>query len=151
MKIDLKSFGLGAILAALLGGGTVVALLFFAGPQERSLSHTVVLPSGKAVEVTMCNFAWGVEHADRDEKQDCFVLEYVSTVPQTDPAALDREAQEVFEIIRPASELWGLDLANISAFPTATRKGKYSTYVFSRGAGGKWTFQRKSAKVFAND
>ena len=151
MKIDIKSVALGAILAVLLAGGTIVALFFFSGPQVRSISHKVVLPSGKAVEVTMCNFAWGVEHAERDVQKDSFVLEYVSTVPHTDLAAVDRETLEVFELIRPVSELWGLDMANVSAFPTVNRRGKYFMFLLSRNLDGKWTFQRNAAKVFIND
>jgi hypothetical protein len=151
MRIDIKSVALGAILSVLLAGGMVVALFFFSGPQVRSTSHKVVLPSGKAVEVTMCNFAWGVEHAERDVQKDCFVLEYMSTVPHKDLTAVDRETLEVFELIRPISELWGLDVANVSAFPTVNRRGKYFIYLLSRNSDGNWTFQRKAAKVFIND
>jgi hypothetical protein len=57
----------------------------------------------------------------------------------------------MFELIRPVSELWGLKVAEVSAFPTVQRKGKYFIYVFSRGAEGKWRFERKPAKVFVND
>lgn len=149
--IDIKSVALGVTLSVLLAGGMVVALFFFSGPQVRSISHKVVLPSGKTVEVTMCNFAWGVEHAERDVQKDSFVLEYVSTVPHTDLAAVDRETLEVFELIRPVSELWGLDVANVSAFPTVDRRGKYFIYLFSQDLGGNWTFHRKEAKVFIND
>ncbi len=93
--IDIKSVALGVTLSVLLAGGMVVALFFFSGPQVRSISHKVVLPSGKTVEVTMCNFAWGVEHAERDVQKDSFVLEYVSTVPHTDLAAVDGVDQAV--------------------------------------------------------
>jgi hypothetical protein len=79
------------------------------------------------------------------------VLEYVSTVPHTDLAAVDRETVETFELIRPISELWGLNVANVSAFPTVQRKGKYLIYTFSRNVDGKWNFERKPAKVFVND
>lgn len=151
MKIDIKSVALGVILSVLLAGGMVVALFFFSGPQVRSISHRVVLPSGKAVEVTMCTFAWGVEHAERDVQKDSFVLEYVSTVPHTDLAAVDRETMEVFELIRPVSELWGLDVASISAFPTVNRRGNYFLFFLSRNSDGNWSFQRKAAKVFIND
>jgi len=129
----------------------VVALFVFSGPQVRSVSHTVVLPSGKAVNVTMCNFAWGVEHAERDVRKDSFVLEYVSTVPHTDVSAVDRETLEVFEQIRPVSELWGLDVANVSAFPTVNRQGQYFLYLLSRNPDGSWTSKRQAAKVFIND
>lgn len=151
MRVDIKSVALGAILAGLLAGGMVVALFFFSGPHVRSISHKVVLPSGKAVEVTMCHFAWGVEHAERDVQKDSFALEYVSTVPHTDLAAFDRETMEVFELIRPVSELWGLDAASVSAFPTVDRKGRYFIYLLSRTSDGDWIFHREAAKVFIND
>jgi len=79
------------------------------------------------------------------------VLEYVSTVPHTDLAAVDRETLETFELIRPISELWSLKVANVSAFPSTQRKGKYFIYIFSRGSDGKWSLERKPAKVFIND
>lgn len=151
MKIEFRSAVLGAALTVILVLAALVSLFFAVGPDEQAPSHTVVLPSGKRIEVTMCNFAWGVEHSERDTRQDSFALEYVSTVSQSDLAALDRETLEVFALIRPISELWGLARASVSAFPSITRKGKYFTYVFSRDAGGQWTYQRTEAKVFAND
>jgi hypothetical protein len=150
MKIQVRAFVLGFLFAGLLLAGAVSVFLF-SGSQIRSIFHDQVLPSGKTVKVTMCNFAWGVEHADRHVRDDCFVLEYVSTVPHGDPAAVDRETLEAFELIRPVSELWGLNVANVSAFPSVQRKGKYFIYVFSRGSDGKWGFERKPAKVFIND
>lgn len=103
------------------------------------------------MEITARHFAWGVEHAERDDRKDCFVLEYASTVPQADLAALDREAREVFERIRPISELWGLDVANVAACPTASRKGRYFTYLLSREPDGTWSLQREPARVFVNE
>lgn len=99
----------------------------------------------------MCTFAWGVEHSERDVGKDSFLLEYASTVPHTDLAAVDRETVEVFELIRPLSELWGLSTASVSAFPSVARRGRYFTYQFSRSAAGHWTYQRSEAKVFSND
>ena len=151
MKIHARSFVLGFVFACLLLGGALVAAFFLIGPKIRTIFHDQVLPSGKVVKVTMCNFAWGVDHADRHVRDDCFVLEYVSTVAHGDLAAVDRETLETFELIRPISELWGLNVANVSAFPSVQRKGKYFTYVFSRSSDGKWNFERKPAKVFIND
>jgi hypothetical protein len=151
MKLDIKSVAFGFILSVLLAGGAIAALFFFSGPQIRTISHQVMLPSGKALKVTMCNFAWGVEHTERDVQKDCFVLEYVSTVPHADLEAVDRETLEAFELIRPISELWGLNVAHVSAFPSVQRKGKYLIYLFSRNSDGSWAFHRKTAKVFVND
>jgi hypothetical protein len=151
MRFDVKSVVLGTVLSAVVAVAVVMALLVFPGPQVRSISHRVVLASGKAVDVTLCTFAWGIEHAERDVRKDCFVLEYVSTVPHSDASAVDRETSEVFELIRPVSELWGLDAAQVSAFPTVERKGKYLQYFMSRKPDGAWAYERKEAKVFIND
>ena len=142
---------LGAALACLLGAAAVVAVFLVAGPQVRAISHDVVLPSGKVIKVMACHLAWGVEHAERRVAHDSFVLEYVSTIPHTDLAAVDRETAETFELIRPISELWGLPIATVAAFPSVQRKGRYLLYAFSRGADGRWNFERKLEKVFIND
>ena len=151
MNIHTKSVALGFAFACLFAVGVVVAAFLLIGPQIRTISHDVVLPSGKVIKVTACHFAWAVEHEERHLSQDSFVLEYVSTVPHLDQAAVDRETMETFELIRPISELWGLNVANMSAFPSIQRKGKYFSYAFSLNLEGKWNFERKLAKVFVND
>ena len=151
MKIHFKSFVLAFLFLCLLLGAAFVTAFFFVGSQVRTIFHDQMLPSGKVVKVTMCNFAWGIDHDDRHARDDCFVLEYVSTVPHTDLAAVDQETRETFELIRPTSELWGLKVAQVSAFPFVERKGKYFTYTFSQGSDGNWGFERKPAKVFIND
>lgn len=151
VKLQIKSVAVGFALASLLIFGAVAGLFWFADSRSRPVFHDQVLPSGKTVKVTSFNLAWGVEHDERRAGDDTFALEYVSTVPHTDEAALDMETLEVFELIRPASEQWGFKSAQISAFPTTQRKGKYYIYVFKRGPEGKWTFTRNSAKVFVND
>ena len=97
------------------------------------------------------NLVWGVEHGERRSGDDSFALEYVSSVANGDQTALDQETLEVFELIRPVSELWGFDHATISVFPTRQRKGKYYMYAFTRAPDGKWPFSRHSAKVHIND
>ncbi len=150
-NIHIKSVALGFVFACFVVVGAVVAAFLLSGPQIRAISHDVVLPSGNIIKVTACHFAWGVEHGERQVSSDAFVLEYVSTVPHTDLVAVDRETVETFELIRPISELWGLNVANVSSFPTVQRKGKYLIYAFSRNLDGKWHFERKPAKVFVND
>jgi len=110
-----------------------------------------MLPSSKSVKVTSFNLVWGVEHDDRDPRKDCFALEYVTAKPEADPKAREQEALEVFELIRPVSELWGLDIATLAGFPTVDRKGHYDMYVFRRAADGKWSCTVHPSKVFAND
>src|SRR3954462_12705845 len=151
MTIHAKSLALGFAVACLLGVGAVVAAFFLIGPQIRTLSHDLVLPSDKPIKVTSFHFAWGVEHDERRLADDRFALEYVSTVPHTDLAAVDRETVEAFELIRATSELWALNAADVSAFPSVQRKGRYLAYVFSRNSDGRWSFERKPAKVFVND
>ncbi len=151
MSLHARSIALGFLLACLVAVAAVGALFLFAGPQVRTVSHDVVLASGKVLKVTACHFAWGVEHDQREAARDSFVLEYVSTVPHTDLAAVDRETVEAFELIRPISELWGIDVASVAAFPAVQRKGKYFLYAFSRSAEGKWSSERKAEKVFIND
>ena len=151
MKSQIKFIALGFVLALMLMLAVVLSFFFIGGPHIRTIFHDQVLPSGKTVKVTMCNFAWGVEHDERNVLNDCFLLEYVSTVSHANPADVDRETVEVFEPIRPVSELWNLKTANVSAFPKAERKGRYFTYVFTQTPQGSWTYKRKPAKVFVND
>src|SRR5215510_6442559 len=122
LNIQIKSVALGFLLACLVAAAAVGALFAFIGPQIRTVSHDVVLPSGKTIRVTACHFAWGVEHEERFASRDSFALEYVSTVPHTNLAAVDRETLDTFELIRPISELWGLNVASVAAFPTLHRK-----------------------------
>jgi hypothetical protein len=117
----------------------------------RPIWHDQLLPSGKTIKVTSFNLTWGVEHDERQADKDCFALEFVSANPTADPAAREREALEVFELIRPAPELWGLKTAVVSGFPSVERKGRYEIFIFTRGSDGRWSVTRQSAKVFAND
>ena len=106
------------------------------------------LPSGKMIKVTSCLLTWGVEHGERHANQDSFALEYVSSVSPAGSNELDREALEVFELIRPVSEQWGFSTASVAAFASAERTGKYNIFVFSRASDGRWSFSRRSAKVY---
>ncbi|MEW5974780.1 MAG: hypothetical protein AB1898_03125 [Acidobacteriota bacterium] len=133
MKIQARSFFLGFIFAFLILGGVIAAAFVFVGPHIRTIFHDQALPSGKVVKVTMCHFAWGVDHTDRHVGDDSFVLEYVSTVPHTDLAAVDRETVETFELIRPISELWGLSVAQWPHFQRCSAKGGISA-AYLRGA-----------------
>lgn len=151
MTIQFKSVFLGFTLALLLVIAAIVGLFLLAAGESRPVFRNQPLPSGKTVQVTSCLLAWGAEHDERRPQDDCFALEYVSTVGFDDEAALDAEALEVFELIRPVSELWDFDHASVAAFATTRRKGKYYLYSFTLSPEGKWTFNRQSAKVFIND
>jgi hypothetical protein len=42
-------------------------------------------------------------------------------------------------------------MASISGFPAIQRKGAYNIYLFNRSVDGKWSYERKPAKVFIDD
>ena len=153
MKIQLKSLAIGFVLAGFLFVGVVACLLLFSGGEYRPVFHDQILPNGKTVKVTSFNLVWGVDHdpRDRDPSKDSFQLEYVTSAPDADQAAQDKECLEVFELMRPISELWRFNHATVNAFPTPQRKGRYHIYGFKRDPDGKWTFDRHEAKVFVND
>ena len=128
-----------------------LVLLVGCGGPFRPLWHDLVLPSGTPIRVTSLHMVWGIEHDERDVSKDSFALEYVTPDPQADDARRDKEALEVFELIRPASEQFGFRIASVAAFPAVERKGHYRIYNFSRGPEGAWMFERHEAKVFVND
>jgi hypothetical protein len=66
------------------------------------------------------------------------MLWYVTTVPQGEPEQREREAREVFELIRPIAEQWGLKSASVSAYRTTQRERYYDLFLFARGEDGKW-------------
>lgn len=131
----------------------ILALALLAGCDGpyRQTWHGVTLPSGAMVKITSFYLVWGVEHDERNPRDDCFSLEFVTNIPSGDEAARERELQEVFELIRPASETWGLKTAEVARFPTIERKGHYDLFAYKRAADGKWTYARSDRKVFATD
>jgi hypothetical protein len=104
-----------------------------------ALIHEQRLPSGKVVPVVSCVLAWGVEHDERFPDRDAFALEYVSTVPRVPPQDLEREVVEVFELIRPISEQWGLPTATVSALRSPDRTGTWDIFAFKRSGSGAWS------------
>src|SRR5262245_37349801 len=111
----------------------VVALVVAAGCGDegfRTLTHEQRLASGKVVKVVSCLLAWGVEHDERHPDQDAFALEYVTALPREKPQQLEQEALEVFELIRPLSEQWGMTLATVAALRTPERTGTWDVYIF---------------------
>jgi hypothetical protein len=79
--------------------------------------------------------------AERHPDQDSFALEYLSSVPREPRAGLDREVEEVFELIRPVSEQWGFSIASVTALRTPERTGTYDAFVFRRSAAGTWSHE----------
>jgi hypothetical protein len=129
----------------------ILAALAGCDEQFRQPWHSVTLPSGAWVKITSFNLAWDSEHDARNPRGDCFALEFVSNVPSGDTAAREHELQEVFDLMRPASESWGLHSATIARFPTVFRKGHYDLLVYTRAADGTWTHTREDRTVFANE
>jgi hypothetical protein len=84
-----------------------------------------------------------LEHDERHPDQDAFALEYLSSVPRVPPQELEREALEVFELIRPISEEWNLSTATVSALRSPERTGTYDVYAFTRSAAGTWSHTRQ--------
>lgn len=117
----------------------------------RMPSREQKLPSGKTVRVTDLHLAWGGEHEGREPDKDDLEMEFVSANPVAPPQARAAEAREVFELIRPTAELWGMHTAVVSAYPTLQRKGKFDFYVFDRNADGSWSQKHEDRKVFATD
>jgi hypothetical protein len=97
------------------------------------------LPSGKVVKVLSCVLAWGDEHDGREPDKDVFALDYLSSVPRDPAQALEQEAVDAFELIRPISEQWGLLTATVTALRTPDRTGTYDIFVFRRSASGAWS------------
>lgn len=149
MKKQIIAFVLGFAAAGLALGGIVFAFLFWSA-SDQPVFRDQKLPSGKEVQVASFNLAWGVEHDERRKQDDQFSLSYVSRAG-TDAAAQEREAWEVFELIRPVSEQWGFRAAAVAAFPTQKRKGPYDIYNFTRTDDGKWSYKKMNTKVFSNE
>jgi|CXWL01.1.fsa_nt_gi hypothetical protein len=139
----LRVTGLAALLAVALSG-------CFGGVFEQPW-HETRLPSGKVKKVTQFMLVWGVEHDERHVEQDCLALEFASDVPDAEPAVREQEALEVFELMRPTSELWGFRTATIAAFRSTERKGHYDLFVFTRAGDGSWSHEVIPSKVFANE
>ena len=98
------------------------------------------LPSGKSVNVTSLQIAWGVEHDEpRSPERDCFVLQFVYTGPEADDEAHEQEAKEVFELIRSTSELRGFSNAELMAYSTIEPGRHYDLFLFQRSSDGKWS------------
>jgi len=108
----------------------------------QTLVHEQRTPSGRVVKVVSCLLAWGIEHDERHPDQDAFALEYVSEVPRERLPELEREAVDVFELIRPLSEQWGLQSATVTALRTPERTGTYDVFAFTRSTAGTWSHTR---------
>lgn len=110
----------------------------------RAPIHEQRLASGKVVRVVSCLLAWGVEHDERFPDRDAFAIEYLSEVPRQPPERLEREALEVFELIRPLSEQWGLPSATVTALRSPDRTGTWDVFAFERSTSGAWSHTRQS-------
>lgn len=150
MKTKLLFFLLGLLATPLLAIGAFFSLVYFED-YNSPLFREQHLISGKTIKVISFLLAWGIEHSERFPEQDGFSLEYVSSILDTDSELIDKEAVEVFELIRPVSEQWEFKSATLSAFRSTARNGQYYIFAFTQAANGAWSFQRSTAKVHIND
>ena len=150
MKLQIKSLIVGFVLAYLILCALLTAFVMI-NVDKHMIFREQHLASGKSIKVTSFHMVWGIKHDERYTRKDSFQLEHVSSNSNGDEQILDQETLEVFELIRPISELWGFNNAYVSAFPTTERKGKYYIFNFTRDSNGKWNFDRKLSKVFVND
>jgi len=150
LKLQLKSIIVGVVIAYALLAALFFALFYSQGNRE-PLYHEQTLASGKKIKVTSFYLTWGIEHDERQTERDGFQMEYASSDSRLSEADVDNETKEAFELFRPMAELWGFQSAEVAAFPTTARKGKYLLYAFHRDPNGGWTVERTNRKVFAND
>jgi hypothetical protein len=119
-------------LAILLWGGC--------GGDFHELWREQKLPAGGSVKVKSLQIAWGAEHDEpRHAERDCFVLQFVYAAPDAGAEAHEREAKEVFELIRPVSEQWGFTSAELMAYATIELDRHYDLFLFERASDGKWS------------
>lgn len=114
------------------------------------LYHEETLSSGEKVKVTSFNLVWGGRPGDDGctGGSDCLSLEFVSNHPAAAAATKEKEARDVFELIRPASEQWGFTNAEVLGFRQVQRTGDYDIFLFNR-TNGIWTLEHKTMPVFA--
>lgn len=103
MKAKIKYFIAGSVIAMLLCVAGVVS--FFIYEAKRPMTYyDQVAPSGSRIKLVSFNLSRGMEHGVRYASQDCFYIEYICAVPHAPQEAKDKEALDVFELIRPVSE-----------------------------------------------
>lgn len=150
MRTKLIFFLSGFLAAPILIAGAFYSIAYLQQDQPPTFREQR-LSSGRVIKVTSFVLAWGLEHNERIPQQDSLSLDYVSSVPDADSESIDKEAMEVFELIRSVSEQWGFRSATLCAFPSTTRRGRYYIFAFNKTPDGSWSFQRSSAKVHIND
>jgi hypothetical protein len=119
----------------------VLALLVVAGCDGpfHTPWHAVKLATGSTIKVTSMNLVWGAEHDEHALGGDCFAIEYVLPDPGADTTRREAEAVEVFELVRPLSEQWGLREATVAAIPAVEHRGLWDLYWFQRQPDGHWS------------
>jgi hypothetical protein len=138
LRLDYRSMLLGAA-AGVVALVAAFGLLMHAGSggQKEQRHRTLKLASGRKAEVMAVYLGFGDEHSQRGAIDDGVSVEYVTSL--TDDRARGDEAAEVFEAIRPLAEALGVGVASVSAFPSATRQGRFVRHEYTRDAAGRWT------------
>jgi hypothetical protein len=132
-------------LLALLTLGAL-SLLFAGCESDGDNWRDQLLPSGKTVKVTSFRLVWGSEHDLRLRENDSFALEYISNRNPDDVLGREQEAEEVFELVRLASEGWGFRTAVVTCLSSGKRTSDYDVFIFTRARDGKWSLRRYLAK-----
>ena len=125
-----------AFIFALLGCGEVTSAF------PRTMRNQI-LPNGNHIILVDVNFLF----SGRNTGNDSFSIQYIENNQNSDAQTKLEEAKEVFELIRPTSELWGLNEAEIMAFPNLKIRNKAITYRFKRTNDGKWSVERSNATI----
>jgi len=81
-------------------------------------------------------------------KVDKFWIHFVMNDPKASPEAAESEAKEVFELIRPTCELWGIDSAEVFSIPAISYKGRAFTYEFNRKKSSDWSFTKNDYHTY---
>lgn len=108
-------------------------------------SREQILSSGNKVKITGLNLAFG----DRASgSQDVMVLSYQTLYVEKVSSDRNKEAHEVFELIRPLCEQWRLSGADLMAFQKNNGKGDFWAIRFRRGTDGRWNAEEMPGKVY---
>lgn len=152
MNQKIKYIISGFLIAVVMELTAIFTTFLLMTNDNEMIYHETELPNGKQIKITMCNLVWGIEHSERTESADCFEIEYIMSSPNQDDNQRDKEALEVFELIKPISEQWKIKKAALLAFPTLKRKGTYYVYSLDKDENGKWSsYKVNKANVHIND
>lgn len=101
------------------------------------------LGSGRTAEIFAFQLAYGDNSVD-----DRMRVDYHVQNAKPDIIEMEKDAQEVFALIRPTCETLGLRHAELSVFPTRSRRGEFESFHFQKANENQWNCQRQKGKVY---